>query len=571
MIAYGYEEPIAITPTEVFNPTTANMVLQSMNQYSNLLRKDYEEAIDRQEEFLKEYGGFTSPIEADVDNYYKMTVGGLGNLFDAAQKQGVDLTRSAEGRAMIQRYIMSRPYGDLAKLRESSKNAELYNQIYGKMLSEGLVSPEMAKAMDGNMAEWNTLQNGTWDKISPIKYQSYIDLVDPMYQNLKKELSLLRQEGMYDIYGISDKRLDEVLTEGIEDIAAKPQSQYYIDHVFGGDKDAFRQKLRGVLKNELREERILNEERKIKYQEGQANHRARMANSGGGHGGGGTSGKNPMFSSYRMEAWRSAMGMRGFKEDGSDYEIRRKTMAYNAIKNMKVYVKSDGKTYKFSELTDKSKQEVLRGHGAVAKKYKEVYDNFNTYAQADLMNDWVNKGKLSKQQSGSQRGKYYGNASLALAFRDDASSFALHYGDDDVYYSADGHSLGFNTRNKYFYDISELTARSGFLAGRTARKYSRFDNTRRNIEYFTIPTSSDGKDMIVQYEHSGGGRHHLYRKVNAHMKDGSERTMWVEAWDPERPDTYESSVHDLRVLHENGQGVKTVESPILTSNYGYVE
>ena len=45
---YGYEQPVQYTPVEVFNPTAANMVLQSMGQYADVLQREHERALQEE-------------------------------------------------------------------------------------------------------------------------------------------------------------------------------------------------------------------------------------------------------------------------------------------------------------------------------------------------------------------------------------------------------------------------------------------------------------------------------------------------------------------------------------------
>lgn len=98
MIAYGYEQPIAITPTEVFNPTTANMVLSSMGQYSAALRELYKDTKNDWKDFMDKYGDFMSSMPGASEAYHDAGVGkAMGIISDWMARTGKDPYRDREG------------------------------------------------------------------------------------------------------------------------------------------------------------------------------------------------------------------------------------------------------------------------------------------------------------------------------------------------------------------------------------------------------------------------------------------------------------------------------------------
>lgn len=254
MIAYGYEQPVAITPTEIFNPTTANMVLQSIGQYANALREDYKDTIAKQDEFLKEYGSFISPIEADTQNYYDMTTGGLNRLINDAQDRGIDLFRSSEGRALIQRYISSRPYGQLAKIRQSAETARQYKSAAAKLKAEGKFNPELEAIMGaGDLSKWDTLKNGIWETESPTVMKNLYELTHDRFDPLAHQNFDLGpgRDKYHRNKGVDEAHMEPIAETALDGIKNSPYYQYY-KKVYGSD-DAIKKAMinanKGVLHN----------------------------------------------------------------------------------------------------------------------------------------------------------------------------------------------------------------------------------------------------------------------------------------------------------------------------------
>ena len=70
MTFLGYERPVEQGREQVFDPTTAQMVLNANRDYINAVYNEYQQAKQDMKEFNKEYGDFLSPIQKDMDWYY---------------------------------------------------------------------------------------------------------------------------------------------------------------------------------------------------------------------------------------------------------------------------------------------------------------------------------------------------------------------------------------------------------------------------------------------------------------------------------------------------------------------
>ena len=56
-------------------------------------------------DFNKQYGDFFSPIQSDMDWYNKNVIGAARDQLNDLYSSGIDPARSAEGRAIISRFI----------------------------------------------------------------------------------------------------------------------------------------------------------------------------------------------------------------------------------------------------------------------------------------------------------------------------------------------------------------------------------------------------------------------------------------------------------------------------------
>ena len=75
MVFLGLEKPVEYGAQQIFDPTMANMVLQTQKQYNDAARQEFYRGLQDIKDFQKEYGDFITPILADQD-WYNKNVGG---------------------------------------------------------------------------------------------------------------------------------------------------------------------------------------------------------------------------------------------------------------------------------------------------------------------------------------------------------------------------------------------------------------------------------------------------------------------------------------------------------------
>lgn len=210
----------------------------------NAARDMYEKGLQETKEFNKLYGDFTSPIARDVDYWYDNTLKPVRDAINYMYDKGIDPTRSAEGRALIQKLINQAPVAKLNQIRQSAKIANEYVKNRGTMQANGLYDPgfeqfalrdQYGRPVD--LSTWSTIDDGTWERTAPYKYESLYDYTSPMFKDLKPhELTKaevqsfgIKYDPRYQYQGISKGDLERVTGERIPGVQNDTLYKYYRD------------------------------------------------------------------------------------------------------------------------------------------------------------------------------------------------------------------------------------------------------------------------------------------------------------------------------------------------------
>ena len=176
----GYENPVEYKGIEVFDPTAAKMVLDAQDKYFDAVYADYLQGIKDMKEFNKEFGDFITPIFSDQDWYNKNVTGRVRNFINDAYSRGIDLTRSAEGRAAITQLINNIDVGTVAKLRTRAENAKEFYKNMGTLRSKGLFDEDFSRYLGEMPDQWDINNPGI---SSPTEYQTLKQATNDWYDN----------------------------------------------------------------------------------------------------------------------------------------------------------------------------------------------------------------------------------------------------------------------------------------------------------------------------------------------------------------------------------------------------
>lgn len=239
MVFLGLERPVEYGRQQIFDPTTAQMVLQAQDQYANALYRDYVRGLEDMKEFNKEYGNFITPILADQEWYNKNVIDKVRGTIQRMYDAGIDPTRSVQGRAAISQLINSIDVGSVNKLRSSRDAANEYIKNRGLLEAKGLYNADLEERYLGHdLSRWDTIGGGQiWDRTSPVEAKTLKELTESWYNNRTPEIltpedvaSLgLQYEKGYDYTGFADRHLLNIAAGETPGWTGSVYSDYFRD------------------------------------------------------------------------------------------------------------------------------------------------------------------------------------------------------------------------------------------------------------------------------------------------------------------------------------------------------
>ena len=235
MTILGQEQPVIYRMDDMFDPTTAQMFLNAQQNYVNAMRENYMQGTQDLKEFIKENRDFYSPFAKDNDNYYNLTLGGATRLIDDLRSKGIDPVRSQEGRALLQQYIYSRPYGQLANLKRSAKAGLDYLEEvkklkemnkYNKDFDDFVAQSEGAPSFD----DYDTLASGTPFNRLPYQYNDLQTDTDDWFKGSEPLFKGTDEHGNR-IYELNMDDLKNLSQPYISGYAKTPIGQYRLFNI----------------------------------------------------------------------------------------------------------------------------------------------------------------------------------------------------------------------------------------------------------------------------------------------------------------------------------------------------
>lgn len=133
------------------------------------------------------------------------------------------------------------PYGEMAKLKSSAKNAEAYLAARRELEAKGLFNPMFAKYDAPDMSTYSTLNDGIWDKMSPTRMTDVATFGNPYFEGMKPNIHKESKNGVsYSVESITEKDLKNIADAHFNELVSTPQGQlmfkYYRD-LAGGDSN----------------------------------------------------------------------------------------------------------------------------------------------------------------------------------------------------------------------------------------------------------------------------------------------------------------------------------------------
>ena len=232
-----YDEPVAVPIIDLLD---SNM----MSQYISAAREQYNQAVQDQKEFAKEFGELYGPNANINKQFYEQTRGAVNKGLDYLYQNGIDPLRSAEGRAYIAKIIRERPYAEIANLKAQNESMKTYQKYRAEAMRNGTYDPDFEKFVLGGktLESWDPSTDGMWTKEAPSKYSSLKDWTSNLFDNMQLEYddeATKKAGGMYQVYSKSPKKMQQILDSNIKDMSKSELGRYYIN-MYGGDIEALK-------------------------------------------------------------------------------------------------------------------------------------------------------------------------------------------------------------------------------------------------------------------------------------------------------------------------------------------
>ena len=232
-----YDEPVAVPIIDLLD---SNM----MSQYISAAREQYNQAVQDQKEFAKEFGELYGPNANINKQFYEQTRGAVNKGLDYLYQNGIDPIRSAEGRAYIAKIIRERPYAEIANLKAQNESMKTYQRYRAEAMRNGTYDPDFEKFVLGGktLESWDPSTDGMWTKEAPSKYSSLKDWTSNLFDNMQLEYddeATKKAGGMYQVYSKSPKKMQQILDSNIKDMAKSELGRYYLN-MYGGDIEALK-------------------------------------------------------------------------------------------------------------------------------------------------------------------------------------------------------------------------------------------------------------------------------------------------------------------------------------------
>ena len=232
-----YDEPVAVPIIDLLDSSM-------MSQYISAAREQYNQAVQDQKEFAKEFGELYGPNANINKQFYEQTRGAVNKGLDYLYQNGIDPLRSAEGRAYIAKIIRERPYAEIANLKAQNESMKAYQRYRAEAMRNGTYDPDFEKFVLGGktLESWDPSTDGMWTKEAPSKYSSLKDWTSNLFDNMQLEYddeATKKAGGMYQVYSKSPKKMQQILDSNIKDMTKSELGRYYLN-MYGGDIEALK-------------------------------------------------------------------------------------------------------------------------------------------------------------------------------------------------------------------------------------------------------------------------------------------------------------------------------------------
>ena len=178
---YAYDQALQLPTVDLYD---TQMMAMAVNAAKDMYNRGQESV----KEFYKTYGDFMSPFAKDMERYGQM-MGNVRNLINDAYARGIDLARSPEGRALIQRAVYSVNPGEFNRMRTNAKVGFEYLSEIEKARAKGEFDQDyedflLRQAGLGPFDQFSS-KMGMWNRPGPGVYQDVNKWTHHLFDNME--------------------------------------------------------------------------------------------------------------------------------------------------------------------------------------------------------------------------------------------------------------------------------------------------------------------------------------------------------------------------------------------------
>lgn len=210
-MTYAYDNYVQLPVVDLYDSSIMQMAI-------NAAKDQYDRGQKQIEDFYTKYGDFMSPFAKDMERYGQM-MGGINNILNDAYSKGIDLTKSPEGIALINRLVHSVNPAEFNNMRSNAKLGYEYLKNIAEADANGTFNQEYEdwilnqKGGLGSFYDFSSRDGKIWNRTSPSKYQDPNTLVSPLFEHMQDEY--IDSDGQYDYSGVSRERRAQVLSANL--------------------------------------------------------------------------------------------------------------------------------------------------------------------------------------------------------------------------------------------------------------------------------------------------------------------------------------------------------------------
>lgn len=164
------------------------------------------------------FGEFRSPSQVDTQRYYDLTIG-RKDMQDLIQGMvnNPDLIKDSAFRSKLNSVIYNTDFAALSNLQQSKEGLLARQKANQQLMLQGGYNPLIH---DVDYSNYDTLQSGIYNDVSPLPYTSVVEMVKPYVDNLKDSFMGVQDGWIH--RGVSADRTDAQINANWSNIINTP-------------------------------------------------------------------------------------------------------------------------------------------------------------------------------------------------------------------------------------------------------------------------------------------------------------------------------------------------------------